>query len=131
MSKEERLSTVDMVKQFYEKHSQTVAEKPLIPNSSIATLRINLLREEVEELWAALMTGNLTGVLKELLDIQYVLDGAFLATGLHKVKDAAFIEIHSSNMTKIPRNKREDGKVLKGSDYKEPDLDQFFSSLWQ
>jgi len=44
--------------------------------------------------------------------------------------EEVFYAVHESNMSKLGPNgevlRREDGKILKGSNYKEPDLDQFF-----
>lgn len=63
-------------------------------------------------------------LLKELIDLQYVLDGTFAVLGFDK--QSAFNRVHESNMSKLGDDGkpvyREDGKVLKGPNYKEPDL---------
>ena len=90
-------------------------------------LRLNLLQEEVDELKEALANGDTVEALDALTDIQYVLDGAYLSLGLHKLKDAAFSEVQRSNMSKLgedgkPIRREEDGKILKGPNYFAPDL---------
>jgi predicted HAD superfamily Cof-like phosphohydrolase len=61
-----------------------------------------------------------------LLDLQYVLDGAFLALGFHRMKDDGLKEVHRSNMSKLGPDGlpvlREDGKVMKGDAFEPPDL---------
>ena len=62
-----------------------------------------------------------------LTDILYVVYGAGHAFGIDL--DDCFSEVHRSNMTKLGANGRplyrEDGKVMKGPNYSEPDLTQF------
>lgn len=74
----------------------------------------------------AVEDGDLVEVLDALCDIQYVLDGTFLEFGLHDFKLDAMGEVHSSNMSKLGAGGRpvlsEDGKVLKGPDFRRPDL---------
>ena len=66
---------------------------------------------------------------KELADLLYVTIGTAVTFGLPL--EEVFYEVHRSNMSKLGDDGkpiyREDGKVLKGPNYKEPDLDQFFS----
>ena len=66
---------------------------------------------------------------KELADLMYVTIGFATTFGLPL--EEVFYEVHKSNMSKLGPNgevlRREDGKILKGINYKEPDLDQFFS----
>jgi len=93
-------------------------------------LRIALLEEELEELKEALANNDPQETLDALIDLQYVLDGAFLSFGLQAVKDMAFDEVHRSNMSKLgadgkPIRRPEDGKVMKGPNYFKPDLGQF------
>ena len=73
---------------------------------------------------------NPLAALDGLVDLQYVLDGAFLSLGLHKVKADAFAEVHRSNMSKLgadgkPVRRESDGKVLKGPNFFQPNLQQF------
>ena len=64
---------------------------------------------------------DIAALLKELCDVQYVLDGFFLTFGFNK--DFAFERVHESNMSKLGGvTKDEDGKIMKGKNYKKPDL---------
>lgn len=110
----------------------------------VLSMRLGLIREEVEEVEDAVclladkvFNAELLGIdmteeikaakaalLKELCDLQYVLSGFVVTFGLPF--DEAFKRVHESNMSKLgPDGKpiyREDGKVLKGPNYKKPDL---------
>lgn len=63
-------------------------------------------------------------VLKELADLVYVCYGYAVRRGWNL--DKAIKRVHMSNMSKLDDNgepvRREDGKVLKGPNYKLPDL---------
>lgn len=97
-------------------------------------LRVRLIDEEFKELktgikkWkAALPSGDVDALVEiadALADLDYVVNGAFVSFGLPGV--AIEREVHRSNMTKLLPSgealKRDDGKVLKGPDYEEPDL---------
>ena len=62
-----------------------------------------------------------------LTDILYVVYGAGHAFGIDL--DECFNEVHRSNMTKLGEDGRplyrEDGKVMKGPNYEDPNLEQF------
>lgn len=62
----------------------------------------------------------LVPILDGLCDLTYVVLGTALSLGFDL--DAAFAEVHRSNMTKFPTTLREDGKVQKGPNYEAPDL---------
>ncbi len=129
-------STLQAVKEFHETYGLPVEHAPNISDEKTNKLRINLLAEEVEELQEALEAGDIVEVLDALTDIQYVLDGAYLSFGLHAVKQAAFDEVHSSNMSKLgedgkPIVREEDGKILKGPNYFKPDIGQFIQNKKQ
>jgi hypothetical protein len=87
---------------------------------------MDLLEEELRELGEALEERDPVAVLDALTDLQYVLDGAYLALGFHAYKGDALLEVHRSNMSKLGENGRpiyrEDGKILKGPNYSPPDL---------
>lgn len=126
-------TTLDQVQEFHETYGLPVLDKPNISDAKTNTLRINLLAEELDELREALAAGDLVETLDALIDLQYVLDGAFLSFGLQSVKQAAFDEVHRSNMSKLgedgqPIRRPEDGKVLKGPNYFQPDMVQFINA---
>ena len=119
-------SSLELVKEFHERFGHPVKDEPDVSDMKLNELRVELLSEELRELMEALGTGDCVGALDALTDLQYVLDGAFLALGLHRYKDAAVAEVHRSNMSKLGADgqpiRREDGKILKGPNYSPPDL---------
>ncbi len=127
-------STIEQVQEFHETYELPVKDSPDLSCARTNELRINLLAEELDELKEALADNDPVEVLDALIDLQYVLDGAFLSFGLHNVKEAAFAEVHSSNMSKLgadgkPIRRESDGKILKGPDYFKPDMAQFVKEL--
>jgi NTP pyrophosphatase (non-canonical NTP hydrolase) len=95
-------------------------------------LRIKLHEEEcselTEELWSSFGEGKTTtNLLKEGADLLYVLLGTFVSLGLGEQLIEAFKRVHESNMSKLGEDGkpiyRDDGKVLKGPNYKPPVLD--------
>ncbi|MGQ0526849.1 MAG: phosphoribosyl-ATP diphosphatase [Alphaproteobacteria bacterium] len=126
-------STLDHVKEFHETYGLPVEGEPNITHTQTNTLRIGLIAEELEELKEALAQNDVVEVLDALIDLQYVLDGAFLSFGLHPFKEIAFDEVHRSNMSKLgedgkPIRREGDGKVMKGPNYFKPDLSQFIKT---
>lgn len=89
-----------------------------------AVLRQALIEEEVGELADAVRAGDLVGVADALADIVYVAYGTAHVYGIDL--DAVLDEVHASNMTKLGADgrpvRRADGKVLKGPDYRPPDI---------
>lgn len=93
-----------------------------------ADLRKSLLNEECKELCDAIdyfvATGDPKPMAKESADVEYVVIGAAQRPGIDL--EVAFKEVHSSNMSKFGPNgemyEREDGKILKGPDYREADM---------
>jgi predicted HAD superfamily Cof-like phosphohydrolase len=90
-------------------------------------LRLDLINEEVQELTDGLGKKSMLEIADALTDILYVVYGAGHACGIDL--DECFNEVHRSNMTKLGEDGRpiyrEDGKVMKGPNYSEPDLTQF------
>jgi predicted HAD superfamily Cof-like phosphohydrolase len=101
---------------------QPSAELPLEKN----VLRYKLMREENEEYLDAATRGDLVEVADALGDMLYILCGTILEHGMQDKIEEVFSEIQRSNMSKLgPDGKpiyREDGKVLKGPEYFEPDI---------
>lgn len=117
------MTTIEMVKEF---HEAFVTQ----PDEVIQKCRLTLLKEELKELEDAIAAKDNVEILDALTDLQYVLDGTYIVFGLADLKDAAFNEVHASNMSKLGADGkpiyREDGKVLKGENYRPPNLYQFF-----
>ena len=121
-------STLDRVREFHEVYGLPVATAPNINDEKVNGLRVELLREELEELTVALKERDLVEVLDALTDIQYVLDGAYLSFGLQDLKEKAFAEVQRANMSKLgadgkPVVRESDGKILKGPHYHPPVLE--------
>lgn len=89
-------------------------------------LRWSLIDEEFNELADELFDPlpEKAHIAKELADLLYVVYGLADAIGIPI--DKVFSAVHKSNMSKLgPDGKpvrREDGKVLKGPNYRYPDL---------
>jgi NTP pyrophosphatase (non-canonical NTP hydrolase) len=119
------MNTLEMVIEFHRKF----VEEPGLPIDKIQGCRVSLLQEELRELAEAVYAKDRIEILDALTDLQYVLDGAYIAFGFDHVKQAAFEEVHRSNMSKLGADGkpifREDGKVLKGPNYSPPNLAQF------
>jgi predicted HAD superfamily Cof-like phosphohydrolase len=127
-----KTSSIEKVKEFHLAFGHPVHDQPHIGNAKLNALRVSLIDEENRELAEALARGDAVEALDALCDLQYVLDGAFLALGFHRAKDAAFAEVHSSNMSKLGADGkpvvREDGKILKGPNYRRPQLQPFIAA---
>ncbi|MGH1376802.1 MAG: hypothetical protein ACRBCK_10690 [Alphaproteobacteria bacterium] len=129
----DKKTTLDQVQEFHETYGLPVLDSADISDEKTNQLRINLLAEELDELKEALEQGDMVETLDALIDLQYVLDGAFLSFGLQHIKTAAFDEVHRSNMSKLgedgkPIRRESDGKVLKGPNYFKPDMTQFVNT---
>lgn len=123
--------SIEYASEFHQKYACETHDQPHISNEALNNLRLSLLKEELGELEEALKNRDKTKVLDALTDLQYVLDGAYLALGFHHLKDAALEEVHRSNLSKLGEDgkpiRRADGKVLKGPNYFAPNLSQFVS----
>jgi len=121
------ISNFEKVGDFMEAFNQEVLVEPVFPDFNLAALRLDLIEEEVQELRDGLGKGSLLEVADALTDILYVVYGAGHAFGIDL--DDCFNEVHRSNMTKLGEDGRpmyrDDGKVMKGPNYEEPDLKQF------
>ena len=123
-------TTLEQVQEFHETYGLPVNAEINLTCEQTKALRINLLQEELDELKEALANNDAQETLDALIDLQYVLDGAFLSFGMQAVKELAFDEVHRSNMSKLgadgkPIRRPEDGKVMKGPNYFAPDLGKF------
>jgi predicted HAD superfamily Cof-like phosphohydrolase len=91
----------------------------------IREVRARLLEEEHRELQEALDCNNREQIAKELADLVYVCYGTALVYNIDL--DIACHIVHESNMSKLDDDGRpilrEDGKVLKGPNYKPPDME--------
>ena len=116
----------DQVLEFHRKFNLPVAKQPDFPSFEQIDLRWRLLREEVKELEEAHQEWDIVEVADALGDILYIVIGTAIVFGIDIEK--VFNEIHSSNMSKLGEDGkpifREDGKVLKGPNYFEPNIEK-------
>ena len=112
---------------FMKTFGQDVKEKPSFSTGKINRLRIDLIKEELQELDEAMKKRDLLEVADALTDILYVTYGAGHAFGINL--DKCFEEVQNSNMSKLDENGKpiynEAGKVMKGPSYFKPDLSKF------
>lgn len=118
------ISNFEKVGDFMEAFGQEVLYIPTMPDFNLAALRLDLIEEEVQELRDGLGKKSMLEIADALTDILYVVYGAGHAFGLDL--DDCFHEVHRSNMTKLGEDGRpmyrDDGKVMKGPNYEEPNL---------
>jgi predicted HAD superfamily Cof-like phosphohydrolase len=118
------MTNFEMVREFMDAFGQEVKPSPELPSEDIQHLRLELIAEELNELYDALEDKDLVEVADALTDILYVTYGAGLAFGIDL--DKCFAEVQRSNMTKLGDDGkpiyREDGKIMKGPNYEQPDL---------
>ena len=121
------MSNFRKVGTFMKTFGQEVKMKPSFSTEKINKLRINLIKEELEELTEAMKKKDLLEVADALTDILYVTYGAGHAFGIDL--DKCFDEVQNSNMSKLDENGKpiynESGKVMKGPNYFKPDLSKF------
>lgn len=125
------MTSVEKVKQFHLLFEHSIGNLQTLEPLKIRQLRIKLLFEELRELAEAGNVGatfhklcsnsieqdlaeldtlqdgdnvNQVEELDALCDIQYVLDGKKLTSGLHEVFEQGFDLIHENNMNKAHRN---------------------------
>jgi predicted HAD superfamily Cof-like phosphohydrolase len=130
-------SNFEKIKEFHDKFGLPNNENPELIYTD---LRLGLIEEEFNELKEAIdemdqemlvygynseqAKNKMADVAKELTDLAYVVYGAATVWGIDLNK--CFEEVHSSNMSKLGENGkpiyREDGKVLKGPNYRPANL---------
>lgn len=127
------MSFYDDVREFHEATDLDVSNAPvdiheLQPHgpgsaSPLWRLRYKLVTEEFEEFRAAMFAGDLVAIADAICDLHYVLSGTSVSFGIPE--DQCFAEVQRSNMSKIEGGviRRDDGKILKGENFSEPDLE--------
>ena len=121
------MSNFSKVGIFMKTFGQEVKNKPSFSIDKINKLRLDLIKEEFDELKNAIDKKDLLEVADALTDILYVTYGAGHAFGIDL--DKCFNEVQNSNMSKLDENGKpiynESGKVMKGPNYFKPDLSKF------
>ena len=121
------MSNFNKVGTFMKTFGQEVKREPSFSTEKINKLRIDLIKEELQELTEAMNNKDLLEVADALTDILYVTYGAGHAFGIDL--DKCFEEVQNSNMSKLGKDGKpiynEKGKVMKGPDYFKPNLNKF------
>ena len=123
------MTNFEKVKLFMDTYGQEVKDKAEFSDVKTNKLRIDLIKEGLEELTQAMNDKNLLEVADALTDILYVTYGAGHAFGIDL--DKCFDEVQNSNMSKLGEDGKpiynETGKVMKGPNYFKPDLTKFIN----
>ena len=123
------MTNFEKVRIFMKTYGQEVKDKTGFSDARTNKLRIDLIKEELDELTEAMQDENLLEVADALTDILYVTYGAGHAFGIDL--DKCFEEVQSSNMSKLGDDGKpiynEAGKVMKGPNYFKPDLSKFLN----
>ena len=121
------MSNFSKVGIFMKTFGQDVKNKASFSTDKINKLRIDLIKEELDELTEAMENKDLLEVADALTDILYVTYGAGHAFGIDL--DKCFDEVQNSNMSKLDDDGKpiynDSGKVMKGPNYFKPDLSKF------
>ena len=123
------MTNFDKVKLFMQTYDQEVKAKANFSDEKTNKLRVDLIKEELEELTKAMDEKDLLEVADALTDILYVTYGAGHAFGINL--DKCFDEVQRSNMSKLGEDGKpiynESGKVMKGPNYFKPDLSKYIT----
>lgn len=117
----------DMTREFHEVYGLRINELPTlrVPEAE-KDMRVALIEEELEELKTALSQNDIVEVADALADLLYVVSGASHVFGIDL--DAVLEEVQRSNLSKLDADGnpiyRADGKVLKGPNFSEPDINK-------
>tara|TARA_B100000614_G_scaffold75291_1_gene67190 strand:+ start:309 stop:680 length:372 start_codon:yes stop_codon:yes gene_type:complete len=123
------MTNFEKVKLFMVTYGQEVRTNAGLSDEKTNKLRIELIKEELEELTEAIKQNDLLEVADALTDILYVTYGAGHAFGIDL--DKCFDEVQNSNMSKLGEDGKpiynEAGKVMKGPNYFKPDLSKYLN----
>ena len=121
------MTNFEKVGLFMKAFGQEVKTRAGFSSDKINKLRIDLIKEEFEELEDAIKKKDLKETVDALTDILYVTYGAGHAFGVNL--DKCFEEVQNSNMSKLGEDGKpiynQNGKVMKGPNYFKPNLNQF------
>lgn len=119
------MTNFEKVKEFHTAFEVEMPKEPTWPKTKLKKLRMRLIREETREVRDAIKNKDIVNLAKELADLLYVVYGFGESIGIDL--DKVFAEVHASNMTKLGEDgkpiRREDGKVLKGPNYRPADIE--------
>lgn len=116
---------IDQVKAFNSAFDIQSLSKSDVGDEKNYTLKHTLMAEELSEYLEACKKGDYVEVCDSVVDMMYILLGIVIH---HKMTDFfydMFNEVHQSNMSKLENGRvlrRSDGKIMKGSEYFQPNL---------
>ncbi|MEU9479642.1 MazG nucleotide pyrophosphohydrolase domain-containing protein [Streptomyces sp. NPDC048191] len=117
-------SPAGLVREFHRAFGLDARRTPTEVDPELAAHRGELLAEEAAEVAEVAVGGPLDKLAHELADVVYVAYGTALVHGIDL--DEVIAEIHRANMSKLGPDgqvaRRADGKVLKGEQYRAPDV---------
>lgn len=102
-----------MVVDFHKKFGLEPTSQPDFPVDKIWILKNTHMQEELDEIRAASINGNLEEYFDGLIDLVYVALGAAYLAGLPF--EQGFLRVHQANMTKVRALRASDSK--RGSTY--------------
>ena len=118
------MTNFEMVAEFMTAFDQEVKTSVTTRSDEVQKLRVALIEEELQELIDAIRESDTIEIADALTDLLYVIYGAGHAFGMDL--DKCFQEVHRSNMSKLGDDgkpiHREDGKVMKGPNFFQPNL---------
>ena len=125
------MTNFEKVQEFHSVYGVPAPKVPQRLTSDRMQLRRNLISEEVQEWGDALAADDFREQVDALIDTLYVVYGTLIEMGVNA--DAAFAEVHRSNMSKLgadgkPVYRESDNKVLKGPNFSLPDLTPFIGA---
>jgi len=122
------ITNYDKVREFHRAFSHLMDREldgTTLAGFERAALRNRLILEEYQETVKELFGWDKKKLAKELADLLYVVYGTAATYGIPI--DEVFTRVHESNMSKLGADGkpvfRNDGKVMKGPNYTEPDME--------
>ena len=121
---------INSVKIFHEVYKLSYKDSPVADiGIDKINLRFKLMAEENQEYFEAAKNNDIVEVADALGDMLYILCGTIIEHGMQDKIEEIFDEIQKSNLSKLGDNGkpiyRNDGKVMKGPNYRKPNLGQF------
>ncbi|MHA2279471.1 MAG: pyrophosphohydrolase domain-containing protein [Promethearchaeota archaeon] len=108
------------VQDFHERYGCFTRYEPTLPDFRTLLLRASLIVEESSEFMKAARNADMVGMTDALADLLYVTYGTAVVMGLDMEPISA--EVQRSNMTKDGGGQDSGGKIMKGPDFRPPDI---------
>jgi len=118
---------IAQLEEFHRAYGVAMNEKVSVPPTPAQAIRGKLQVEEAQEIEGAVERGDLVEIADGVIDSLYIAIGTAVTYGFQHKLPELFDAVHRSNMSKLgPDGKpiyREDGKVMKGPNFKPPTED--------